>query len=71
MVDCRFEAAVAGCVLQLPGIPTLIVLKAREIVAFVEVFEDRREDLREFFGKADSLGGGLEKLATANGSEEW
>lgn len=71
MVDSGLEAAVVGCVFQLPSVSTLIVEETRVVVAFVEVFEDGGENLGELFGEIDSLGGGFEELPTANGSEEW
>lgn len=42
----------------------------RVVVSLVEVFEDGGEDLRQFFGEVDSLGGGFEELAAADCREE-
>lgn len=40
------------------------------VVTLVEVFEDRGEDLWDFFREGDSFGVGLEELATGYGGEE-
>lgn len=45
--------------LQFPRVPSLAVYQTRVIVALVEVFEHRREDLGGLVGKSDALGGRL------------
>ena len=44
--------------------------ETRVVIAFVEVFEDGREDFRFFIGKGDSFGRSFEELSTAGGREE-
>ena len=71
MVDRRFCAIVVACgIFQLPGVLALVVLQARVVVAFVEVFEDGGEDLGGFFGEVDPVGGRFEELAASDGGEE-
>lgn len=69
MVDCGLRVVLSGH-FELPRISALAVQEARVVVAFVEVFEDGREDFGGFLGKVDSFGGGFEELATADGGEE-
>ena len=56
--------------LEFPCVAALVVQEARVVVAFVEVFEDGGEDLRDFFGQGDPFSAGLEELAAADGGEE-
>ena len=48
---------IALLVFQLPGIEAFVVLKFRIVVAFVEVLEDRREDLGRLFREKYPLAG--------------
>ena len=59
MVDGRFNrsTAIVTQLLDLPRVSPLIVYQAWVVVAFVEVFEDRRKDLRFLVGQADFLVG--------------
>ena len=57
-------------VLELPGVAAFVVVEARVVVAFVEVFEDGGEDFRLFFGHVDAAGMCFAELAAAGGSEE-
>jgi hypothetical protein len=57
--------------LQLPGVSPLIVYESWVIIAFVEIFEHRGEDLGFFVGKCDSLCCRFHELSAACGLEEW
>lgn len=56
--------------LQLPAVAALVVQEARVVVAFVEVFQHRGEDLGRFVGEGDAFGDGLEELGADYGGEE-
>ena len=75
MVHCGFSIAFGRAVFlrrlfNFPRVSTLVVEQAWEVVAFVEVFEDRGEDFWDLFWQVDSFGCGFDELATANGCEE-
>jgi len=55
-LDDPSRAAVFRRILQLPGVAAFVMQQARIVVAFVEVFEDGGEDLRDFFRQVDTFG---------------
>lgn len=55
---------------KLPGVALLVVHKPRIVIAFVEVFEHRGEDLGLLVGKGDTLVGCLNKLSAARSLKE-
>lgn len=56
--------------LQLPRVLPLIVDEARVVVAFVEILEDRGEDLGLFVRQRDALRRCFHELSAAGGLEE-
>jgi hypothetical protein len=71
MIHCALHASCASFArLQLPCVSSLVVYESWIIVAFVEVFEDRGEDLGLFIWKGDSLGCRFHELSAACGLEE-
>lgn len=65
--DDGFVHSVAiTAILEVPAVKLLVVLHARIVVTFVEVLEDRREDLGLFLWKIDALVGSLEELSAAS-----
>lgn len=57
--------------LELPRVTLLIVDEARIVVALVEIFEDRREDLGLFIRQGDLLALRVKHLVLHHGLEEW
>lgn len=60
MIDGRLALGPATYVLRaldLPRVPPLVVHQAWEVVALVEVLEDRREDFGRLVGQGDALAG--------------
>jgi len=72
VVDGRFDSNVRAVfiLLEFPDVFSLVVKEAGVVVALVEVFEHRAEDLGLFFGEGDAFGVGFEELAAAAGGEE-
>lgn len=48
---------IVGRLLQLPGVATLVLHEAREVVALVEILQDRAEDLGFLIRQRNPLGG--------------
>ena len=57
MIDGGLDGAatVVGYLFNLPRVPPLVVHQTRVVVAFVEILENRREDLGLLIGKRDLL----------------
>lgn len=55
-LDEPSPAVVFRRILQFPGVAAFVMHQARIVVAFVEVFEDGGEDLRDLFRQIDAFG---------------
>lgn len=55
-LDDPSPAVVFRSILQFPSVAAFVMQQARIVVAFVEVFEDRGEDLRDLFRQIDAFG---------------
>lgn len=64
------DAVAVAAVLEIPAVSSLVVLKSRVVVAFVEILENGGENFRLFVGKLDAFVGGLEELIAAGRLEE-
>jgi len=60
-----------ACFLELPGVAAFVQLEVREVISFVEVFEDRGEDLGDLFGEGDAFRAAFDELAAGYRGEEW
>lgn len=56
--------------LHLPRVALLVMHEAGEVIALVEILEDRREDLRLFVGQGDLLRLGVKHLVLKDVEEE-
>ena len=72
MINRRLDSSCSATAsLDLPRVSPLIMDQPRIIIAFVEIFEDGREDLGFFVWEGDSFVRRFEELASAGCLEKW
>jgi len=69
-VDGGFDTALVARGLQLPRVALLVVDEPRRVVAFVEILENRREDLGLLVGQRNLLGLRVCQLVVEDGLKE-